>query len=233
MERSPAPGPPSGSAARPLACLALALLAGFHLVTPLRAQVPSVDTAALGEGPQARLHMLLERTIFRVDVLALEVRLGADAAARLQAVLGTSAGGPDPDALRDSVAAIALDARDALTRLEFERNISLDRFLDGIRRNLRRAARAGIVSPADYRSISASLPGWYAFLEGRGLRSGDRMLQRVRGDTLRTVYVSASGETLLDQVDVGPERRLAVLGGYFAPGSDFREGLIDSVLEAR
>ncbi|HSM08267.1 MAG TPA: hypothetical protein VLA33_04535, partial [Gemmatimonadota bacterium] len=68
--------------------------------------------------------------------------------------------------------------------------------------------------------------------EERGIRSGDRMLQRVRGDTLRTVYEGADGEVLLDQVDVGPERRLAVLGGYFAPGSDFRQGLVESVLAA-
>jgi hypothetical protein len=35
----------------------------------------------------------------------------------------------------------------------------------------------------------------------------------------------------LDQVDIGPERRLAVLGSYFAPESDFREGLVRSLFE--
>ncbi len=56
------------------------------------------------------------------------------------------------------------------------------------------------------------------------------MYYRIRGDSLHTVYLASDGETLLDQVDVGPERRLSVLGGYFAPGSDFRDKLVDSLL---
>jgi hypothetical protein len=59
------------------------------------------------------------------------------------------------------------------------------------------------------------------------------MYQRIRSDTLRTVYVDREGSILLDQLDVGPERRLAVLGGYFAPGSEFRDGLVASVPDAR
>lgn len=201
--------------------------------SPLAGQsVPSVpvDTTGLGTGPASRMHMLLERTIFKVDVLTLDVRIGPAATDRIERLLG---GSLDSRALADSVAAAALAADDALARLEFQRDVGLEQFLDGIRDNLRRATRAGIVKPAEFRSISSDLPGWYAFLDERGIRSGDRMLQRVRGDTLRTVYEGVDGETLLDQVDVGPERRLAVLGGYFAPGSDFREGLVESVIAAR
>lgn len=196
----------------------------------LTGQSAPVDTTGLGTGPAGRMHMLLERTIFRVDVLTLDVRLGRAATDRIGRLL---AGSLDSRVLADSVAAAALAADDALARLEFQRDVGLEQFLDGIRDNLRRATRAGIVRPAEFRSISSDLPGWYAFLSERGIRTGDRMLQRVRGDTLRTVYLSADGETLLDQVDVGPERRLAVLGGYFAPGSDFRDGLVRSVLATR
>ena len=56
------------------------------------------------------------------------------------------------------------------------------------------------------------------------------MYYRIHNDSLRTVYLDSDGGTLLDQVDVGPERRLSVLGGYFAPGSVFRDKLIDSLL---
>lgn len=190
----------------------------------------SIDTTDMGTGPAARMHMLLEKTLFRVDVLTLDVRFGSITADRIERLL---AGAFDSRALADSIAAAALGADEALARLEFQRDVRLEQFLDGIRDNLRRATRAGIVTPAEFRSISSDLPSWYAFLKERGIRSGDRMLQRVRGDTLRTVYVGADGETMLDQVDVGPEHRLAVLGGYFAPGSDFRRGLVESVLAAR
>lgn len=190
------------------------------------------------------MSMLLERTIFQVDVLTLDIRLGTEAEARLDRLLGdgnaqtederagAAAEGRDEADLPDSVAAVALDAREVLARLEFHRDVDLERFLGGIRDNLRRARAAGIVAADSYESISEDLPGWYSFLKDRGLRSGDRMFQRIRGDTLRTVYVTEDGETLLDQVDVGPERRLAVLGGYFAPGSEFREGLVESALDA-
>lgn len=196
----------------------------------LLAQSIDVDTAGLGDGPHARMHMLLEKTIFKVDVLTLDVRFGSVTTQRIEALL---AGPLESGALADSITAAALEAHDVLASIEFQRNVRLGQFLDGIRDNLRRATRAGIVTPAEFRSISTDLPGWYAFLSERGIRSGDLMLQRVRVDTLRTVYVGADGDVLLDQVDVGPERRLAVLGGYFAPGSDFREGLVASVLAAR
>jgi hypothetical protein len=202
----------------------------------LLGQAASMDTAVSGDttgpgaGPHARMHMLLERTIFKVDVLALNIRFGPATAGRFEALLARSLPARE---LADSTAAVALEADDLLARVEFRRKVRLGQFLDGIRDNLRQASRAGIVTPAEFRSISADLPRWYAFLAERGIRSGDRMYQRVRADTLRTVYVGAGGDSLLDQVDIGPERRLAVLGGYFAPGSDFRVGLVASLLATR
>ena len=219
-----------------LAALVAAIAAPIP-ATPLIGQSLAADTAIAADaggtartGTFGRMHMLLERTIFSVDVLTLDVRLGPSTAGRIEKLLTRSRqlGG-----LTDSVAAAALEATDVLARIEFHRDVGLGRFLGGIRDNLRRATRAGIVTPAQYRRISADLPHWYSFLAVRDIRSGDRMYQRVRSDTLRTVYVGAGGDLLLDQVDVGPERRLAVLGGYFAPGSDFREGLVASVLDSR
>lgn len=191
-----------------------------------------VDTTGLGGGPHAHMHMLLEKTLFRVDVLTLDVRLGVEATRRVEALLdgaGPNGGGVDGDRLRDSLAAVALDARDVWARIEFQRDVSLDRFLGGVRDNLREATRAGVIQPVTFHAISDALPRWYAFLADRGIRTGDEMYYRIRGDSLHTVYVGTDGTVLLDQVDVGPERRQSVLGGYFAPGTDFREKLIDSL----
>ena len=55
------------------------------------------------------------------------------------------------------------------------------------------------------------------------------MFYRIRGDTLRTIYRTVQGETRLDRTDFGRFRRLSVMGGYFAPKSDFRKGLIASL----
>lgn len=210
---------------------ALPALVGLALASALPGQPVPVETADLGTAPHAQMHMLLERTIFQVDVLELDVRLGAEAAGRIASLLAGSSGVAAHDALADSIAAVALGAHDVLARIEFLRDAGLDQLLEGIRENVAAARKSGLITRAQMESISSSLPGWYGFLEGRGVRSGDRMFQRVRGDTLRTVYVSAGGRRLLDQVDVGPERRLSVLGGYFAPGSAFREQLLGSLLE--
>jgi len=193
--------------------------------TPLSA----VDTTGLATGPSARMRMLFEKTFLGVDILRIDVRMGREEAARIDEMRGRKE--VTGDALRDSVAAIALDARDAWARIEFQRDLGVGRFLDGIRDNMKRATRAGVITPATYRSVSDALPTWYAFLDGRGIRKGDRMFYRVRGDSLHTAYVAVEGDTLLDQTDVGPDRRLTFLGGYFAPETDFREPLVESLLD--
>ena len=36
---------------------------------------------------------------------------------------------------------------------------------------------------------------------------------------------------ILDDLEIGPERRRALLGSYFGPKSDFRKGLIESLFQ--
>jgi len=195
---------------------------------PASGQPSPIDTTGLAAGEHSRMHMLLEKTIFQVDVLTLEIRFGPETAAQLDSLVD---GREFSKNLADSAAAIALESRDVWARIEFKRGVGLDQFLEGVRDNLRRAEAAGILSAEDYSYISANLPIWYAFLADRRILPGDRMVYRIRGDTLRTVFQSVGGEVLLDQVDVGPERRLSVLGGYFAPDSDFRDKLVRSLLQ--
>jgi len=210
------------------------LLMAAASMGPVHGQSAATDTTDLGQGPHARMHMLFEKTIFKVDVLTLDVWLGPEETTEIDALMSRRDGPRDRVRdVADSIASVAVGARNAWARIEFRRNVRFDRFLDGIRTNLRRAARAGIVTEASYEDILADLPGWYAFLADRGIRSGDGMFYRIRGDTLHTGYRAVDGEVLLDQVDVGPERRLAVMGGYFAPGSDFRDKLVMSIMRAR
>lgn len=176
----------------------------------------------------AYMETLLEKTIFQVDVLTLEVWIGGGAATPLQALRGAGMS----DMLRDSVATLAVHARDAWARITFERGVSLDQFVGGIEGNMRRAVEAGLLDQADAEMILDSLPHWFDVLDARGIAEDDRLLYRVLGDTLRTRFVTYEGETLLDQTDVGPERRLSVFGSYYAPGSEFRKGLTSSLLDA-
>lgn len=176
--------------------------------------------------PYSRMHTTLEKTLLKVDVVNLDVWLGDEAAAGLEGIVS---GERYSKELADSVADIAMRSRDVFIRVEFLRNVNLGQFLDGADDNLKRTLKAGVITEADYEMISAGMPVWYSFLEERGIRDGDVMRYRIRGDTLRTQFMSVEGELLMDQTDVGPERRRSVLGSYFVRKSDFREGLIKSL----
>jgi hypothetical protein len=186
-----------------------------------------LDTASLAAGPFATMSTRLEKTIFRVDVLDLTLRFGPETAGRLETLVRAR-----PPGVEDSVARAAVETRDAFARIVFLREVRLGPFVDGVRENMRKAREAGILAPEAYDAIAAALPRWFAFLEERRIRKGDQILYRIRDDSLRTVFLGGDGHVWLDQVDVGPERRLAVLGSYFARGSDFRDGLVRSLLEA-
>ena len=208
--------------------LALGLLSGLPGLpvggaVEARAQTARFDTVSVGLGPRARACMLLERTIFQVDVLTVDLRLGSGTADEIRRLV-------EAGAARDSIATAAIRSQDAWARIRFVRNVGMNQFLDGVRADLARVVEAGLIDRETFDSISRNLPRWYSFLEDRGVRDGDELLYRVRGDTLHSGYRTPSDEWLLRQTDVGQERRLAVLGSYLVEGSSFREGLLDSLV---
>lgn len=184
------------------------------------------DTVALGTGPYARMGTLLERTIFQVNVAHLTLRYDSAAAARVR---GLVAGREPGEAAADSVVAAVMGAARVHGRLAFRRDVGLDRFLRSLGESMRAARDAGLLAASAYADFRGRLPGWYAALEGRGVREGDVTEYRIRADTLRVIVRSAGGEVLVDRTDVGTAHRNAVLGGFLAPGSDFRDGLVGSL----
>jgi hypothetical protein len=176
------------------------------------------------------MRTLLQKTIFRIDVLRLEVRVDEETRRRIEE-LARNRGYSDEVA--DAIAAVAIQAKDAWIQITLLRDVSLSRFVGGVRDGLRQARKAGIITPQNYRHVSQSLPKWFAFLEERELQKGDQIYYRIQGDAMRTAYRGVRGEILLDKTDYGDDPRLAVLGSYFAPDSDFREGLIRSLFRGR
>jgi hypothetical protein len=188
---------------------------------------PPVDTTGLAhDRPGATMEMLYERTIFNVDVFYLTLRFGSETAASVERLLLS----PPSEALVDSIARIALASTDVLVTSRFLRNVSLDQFLEGLRDSLERALRAGLISTEARRAILADVDVQYEPLRDEGIRKGDVMWYRIKGDTLHLAFQRTDGQVPVEERPVGAERRMGLLGGYLAPGSDFREGLIRSVL---
>lgn len=208
------------------ALLPLAAPSGALLADTL---APPVE--ALQARPQTHMAMTLKKGLLfiRVNVLTLDIRLGADSSARIGELLS----GEITPAVEDSIADAAIRSRDALVSLEFLRDIDLDRFLSEARKATEKVWRRGFIDEAEYTRVDRNLPIWYASLAERGILRGDRMYYRIQGDRLHTVFQSPDGRIHVDQIDEGTEPRMAVLGGYFVRGSDFREGLLESLRRGR
>jgi hypothetical protein len=185
-------------------------------------ELPSLPALPFGS-----LEMLLEKTIFQIDVVRVAIRLDESGAERLAPLAAADGYG---ESLADTVAAVVLSTPDVDVDLRFVHGASRKQFLNGARNSMKRVVRAGWITEAQARDLGEKLPRWYGFLEDRGVKVGDVMRYRVRGDTIRYLYTGVEGETLLDFTGDDPHDRFAVLGSYFAPGSEFRKKLVSSLL---
>ncbi|UCF18935.1 MAG: hypothetical protein JSU87_13530 [Gemmatimonadota bacterium] len=202
------------------------LLIRAETAAPQVREAVSLDTLPSAGNPYSSMRMLLEKTFLKVDVLKLEIRFAGEDARRIERL---ASGGKYSEELAESIAQIGINSLNAYARIEFVRNISLEQFVDGVREDVGKVRDAGIIAEADFEMISEGIPHWFGFLEERRILNGDQIHYRIRGDTLRTVYLGVDGDIALDQTDVGPVRRLAVLGSYLAPKSNFRKDLIKSL----
>jgi hypothetical protein len=192
------------------------------------APVPSLNSPELGQGEYSSMHMLLEKTLLNVDVLTVDVRFGKAAHAKLTEL---ARGKQYSEALGKQVADVAIRTDDALVQLKFARDVSLDMWMDAVFDNLEQAKDAGLISAKLQQRVKEGLPTWFGALKERGYLKGDRVLYRVRPDSLRTVVVSAEGKVLMDKTDKDKDAPRVVMSSYFAPKSDFRELLLKSLFK--
>lgn len=174
--------------------------------------------------------MVLKKGILflQVEVLDLRVRFGADSTRSILRLAETD----QPETrLSESIAKTAIGSQEVSIETTFRRDVGLGRFISEARKAAERVWKAGVIDREDYRRVHRALPFWYRALNGRGVRSGDRMSYRIEGDRLHTRYVTPEGTVLVDQVNEDESARRTVLGTYFVEGSDFREELIESLLE--
>jgi hypothetical protein len=209
----------------------LALCAGM-MATAARADgpLPSLDAADLAQGPYSSMHMRLQKTILKINVADIDVRIDKPTQARLGEL---ARGKPYSEGLEQQLAPVAIGANRAVVQMQFVRDVPLNRWIGVVRDNLEQAREAGLISKDVEQKVSQGLPGWFAALNDRGYLKGDRLLYAVSPETLRTVVVSAGGQVLIDFLERDPGGRRVVLASYFAPKSDFREPLLRSLLEAR
>lgn len=188
---------------------------------PIRSELPGDEPARPEVTPSLVATALLEKTIFRVDVVSLELWLGPETTLEVRRHLTAGT---------DSLAAAIAGSRDAWAQLVFQRDVGLDRFLAGVTEDMQRAVHAGLLDTASYTKVATGLPVWLAPLRERGMASGDRFTYAIVGDTLRIVFTRKDADVVIDQTDVGPAHRRALLGSFVAPGAGFRDDLLADLL---
>jgi hypothetical protein len=172
--------------------------------------------------------MLLEATIFKIDVLTVDVRVGKRVQRRFDELIGKQAYSPQ---LADRLAQVALGADDLLIQVYFVRNVSFRQWLEGALENLAQAEAAKLLSPELRGRVEARLRVAFAPLSERGYERGDRLFYRVHFDLVRTVVLSSQGNVQLDLIDTGREPALVVRASYFTPNGVFREPLLRSLFD--
>jgi hypothetical protein len=171
------------------------------------------------------MHMKYEKTFLGVDVANVDVTFDAATRDRVRQV---AAGQRYSDQAAERIARTALEASDANVQVQFLRDVGLKEFLDAARKNLEHARDAGYISQDLFATAWANVQRDFARLAQRGFKKGDRLLYHALPGTLQTT-VRSGDRVLLDVTSPGEGPRRAMLASYFAPGSDFRKGLIKDV----
>lgn len=192
------------------------------------ADVPSLRSAELATGRYAHMHMLLEKTFLQIDVATIDIRFGDETRDQLAALARESSYSEE---LAARITSAILQTDRAVVQLEFERDVSFDRWLESVRENLRLAYDARLIDQEAYSRVYHGLPDWFGAVRERGFEDGDRLVYGIRPKRLHTVLVASNGGILVDQTDTGAKPPRVLLAGYFAPGTEFREPLIRSLFE--
>jgi hypothetical protein len=192
--------------------------------------LPSLDAPELAQGPYSSMHMLLQKTVLKINVATIDVRVDRPTQSRFAELARDKPYSYELDA---QLAAAAIGAARAAVQMQFVRDVPLNRWMSVVRDNLELAREAGLITRDIERKVSDGIPQWFAPLADRGYQKGDRLIYTVTPDTLRTVVISAGGQLLLDLSEREQGARKVVLASYFAPKSDTRELLIRSLLEKR
>jgi hypothetical protein len=210
----------------PLLCAtALSLALALAAWAP-HAQAHTANPPALAAGPYAVLQGVLKKTLLRVEVARAQIRVDPDTQTKLASI---ASGRKKSQALADGVVSAVMDTRRAVITAELRRDVPFDKYTESAYQDLASARESGLISNQDYRSLERLLPQWFRALQDRGVHKGDRFTCMLEPGSMRAVYRTADGVTLVDRRIPGNGPGRAVLASYLAPDSSFREQLVGSL----
>src|SRR6185369_11912801 len=141
------------SLATALGLAALLLAPGSMAGGPL----PSLDSPELAQGPYSSMHMLLQKTVLKIDVATVDVRFDKATQARFADL---ARGQQYSYPLDAQLAATAIAAPHAVVQMQFVRDVPLNRWIGVVRDNLELAREAGLITRDIEQKVSNAIPQW-------------------------------------------------------------------------
>jgi len=181
---------------------------------------------ALAAGPYAVLQGVLRKTLLKVEVARVQIRVDEATQRKLAAL---ASGREHSDTLAAGVVAAVMNTRHAVITSEIRRDVPFDRYAESAYSDLDSARESGMISESAYWSLARLLPEWMRMLQDRGARKGDRFMCQLHPGSMRVVYRTADGVTMVDRTIPGGDPGRAVLASYLAPESSFRKELVRSL----
>lgn len=182
----------------------------------------------LATGPYSTMEMLLERTIFKANVLRAEVTVGEQTQAKLK---NLAEGKSYSQQVNNEVARTLVDAQDMRVRIEFVRDISFDQYMDAVTDNMKCAQKTKFISEEQYKDSTQRIRENLSALKDRGVKSGDVLIYELKDNKVETTYLANGEKPVASYVREGEGARYTLLGSYFAPCSDFRDKLVQSLFQ--
>ena len=141
------------------------------------------------------MHMLLQKTILKINVADIDVRFDKPTQARFAEL---ARGKAYSDGLEQLLALVAIDAARAVVQMQFKRDIPLNRWIGVVRDNLEEARKAGLITRDVEQRVGEALPRVVRRPQRSRLREGRPADLLGQPDAVRSVVVSTSGQVLVD-----------------------------------
>jgi hypothetical protein len=195
-----------------------------------------------GPSPFAHIEYKHERTFLNVDVMQLDITVADEVGReveRLVAAYHEAGSGPRAGravrnaaaALEESIASPYLHTPAADVSMLFLRSVSHRQFMGGRDDALEAMVDEELLTEVEADALTEDTDQLFAFVRSAPLRSGDEIRYSVRRDTVRTWVIWEDGTVALDIVRTTRPYRLYTMGSLFARGTEFRNGLIETVLD--
>lgn len=211
----------------PLLVAAIAALAGAAsgMEHPAAAELKQ----GLGSGPSSHMHMKFDVTFMGIDIARLDVWLAGGDAARVDALVR---GAKKPKDARDAIAdAVMAGEGPWMLTMTYLRDSDYERFARGIRKGIEVAVEAGAIGQVDGARLLATQETDTRPIRERGVRKGDMLAYRIDATSVRTVYIGAEGEVLIDAHHTDDAFGRYLRTSWFTAKSRFRDGLVASLFK--